>query len=276
MSKCLDQHVWFKAGVDRGFLFFWTSRLGEAPRAPRRRFANGACRRASARRHGGHRCRHSQPSDRNPALTSDQTKVDSLVVSHRPGLAGVQEKNMRLGRWNLLITILPGIAILGVVLCLCAPAIGQSQPAQSKPAQDAIANSLPSTNLSTDGPVDNHVPAPAPGFASATVANNPLAPEARAVGEKTCIACHRLEADHFTHTFHALGLHVANRSDPRIPVCEACHGPGSQHAANPLAPGLIIAYTKNQGYAGRCTDEDLPELSCGWSPRSLARFRASA
>ena len=122
---------------------------------------------------------------------------------------------MRLGRWNLLITVMLGTVVLGVVLCLCTPAIGQSQP-----AQDDIANSLPSTNLSTDTPADRHAPPPAPGFANATVASNPLAPDARAVGEKTCIACHRLEADHFTHTFHALGLHVANRSDPRIPVCE--------------------------------------------------------
>jgi cytochrome c551/c552 len=52
-------------------------------------------------------------------------------------------------------------------------------------------------------------------------AANPQAPDARAVGEKTCIACHKLEADHFTHTLHSLGLHVANRSDPTIPVCEA-------------------------------------------------------
>jgi hypothetical protein len=42
------------------------------------------------------------------------------------------------------------------------------------------------------------------------------APDARAVGEKTCIACHQLEADHFTHTLHALGLHIANRSDPTM------------------------------------------------------------
>src|SRR5580698_7397014 len=154
---------------------------------------------------------------------------------------------MRPGRWHLLITVMLGIVMLGVVPWLCASAIGQSSPAKAKPAQDDITNSLPSTNLSTDTPADRHAPPPAPGFANATVAINPLAPDARAVGEKTCIACHRLEADHFTHTFHALGLHVANRSDPRIPVCEACHGPGSQHAANPLAPGLIIAYTKDRG-----------------------------
>src|ERR1700728_68991 len=115
---------------------------------------------------------------------------------------------MRLGRWNLLIAFMLCTVMLGVVLCLCAPAIGQSQPAQSKAAQDDIANSLPSTNLSTDSPVNRHVPPPAPGFANATVADNPLAPDARAVGEKTCIACHRLEADQLTHTFHALSLHV--------------------------------------------------------------------
>ena len=63
----------------------------------------------------------------------------------------------------------------------------------------------------------------------------------------TCIACHQLEADHFTHTLHALGLHVANRSDPTIPVCEACHGAGSEHAARPLVKGLIIGYTNNAG-----------------------------
>src|ERR1700722_1078942 len=82
--------------------------------------------------------------------------------------------DMRLSRWNLLMTVMLGTVALGVVLCLCAPAIGQSQPAQSKPAQDDMTNSLPSTNLSTDSPVDRHVPAPAPGFANATVADNPL------------------------------------------------------------------------------------------------------
>jgi hypothetical protein len=51
----------------------------------------------------------------------------------------------------------------------------------------------------------------------------------------------------FTHTLHALGLHVANRSDPTIPVCEACHGPASEHAAKPQIKGLIIGYTKDSG-----------------------------
>lgn len=87
----------------------------------------------------------------------------------------------------------------------------------------------------------------APGFAKARVAPNLQAPGARAIGEKACIACHQLEADHFTHTLHALGLHAASKADSSIPVCEACHGPGSAHAQDPITKGLIIGYTKNSG-----------------------------
>lgn len=87
----------------------------------------------------------------------------------------------------------------------------------------------------------------APGFANARVAPNPQAPDAHAIGEKTCIACHQLEADHFTHTLHALGLHAASKADSSIPVCEVCHGPGSAHAQAPATKGLIIGYTKNSG-----------------------------
>src|ERR1700676_1294213 len=109
---------------------------------------------------------------------------------------------MTFGRWSVLIAIAPGIVFL-----VCTSAMGQS-------------NSLPSTNFSADGTVDrNALPRPAPGFANAHVASNPQAPDAKAVGEKTCIACHKLEADHFTHTLHSLGLHVANRSYTTIPVC---------------------------------------------------------
>src|ERR1700681_3089315 len=145
---------------------------------------------------------------------------------------------MNLGRWSVLIAI-----ALGIVFLVSTLAMGQSQP-----SQNGIANSLPSTNFSADGTADRSgLPRPAPGFANAHVASNPQVPDAKVVGEKTCIACHKLEADHFTHTLHSLGLHVANRSDPTIPVCEACHGPGSEHAAKPQLKGLIIGYTKHSG-----------------------------
>src|SRR5690606_31103458 len=87
-------------------------------------------------------------------------------------------------------------------------------------------------------------PRAAAGFAHAKVAPNPQAGDASAVGERVCIACHQLESEHFTHTFHALGLHAANKADPSVPVCETCHGPGSAHAASPATPGLIIGYTR--------------------------------
>ena len=139
-------------------------------------------------------------------------------------------KVVNLGRLGLSIA-----ASFGALFLVCPLAIGQSWP-----SRDEINNSLPPTNFSA-APIDRSaLPRPAPGFANAQVAHNPQAPTARAVGERTCIACHQLEADHFTHTLRALGLHVANRSDPTIPVCEACHGPGSEHAARPQIKGLII------------------------------------
>jgi hypothetical protein len=138
-----------------------------------------------------------------------------------------------MGRWCL-----PVVAILALMFLVNSLVSGQTPPA-SRDGQD----SLPPTNFSASDRVDPRAPRPGPGFAHAQVAVNPLAADARAVGEQTCVACHRLEADHFTHTLHALGLHVANRSDPSVPVCEACHGPVSAHAAIPLAKGLIIGYT---------------------------------
>ncbi|MBK8123310.1 MAG: DmsE family decaheme c-type cytochrome [Dokdonella sp.] len=88
---------------------------------------------------------------------------------------------------------------------------------------------------------------PAAGFANARVAVNPAAASATPVGERMCIACHQLESDHFTHTFHALGLHAASKTDASIPVCETCHGAGSLHAQDPTSKGLIIGFTKTSG-----------------------------
>jgi hypothetical protein len=129
-----------------------------------------------------------------------------------------------------------------LVLIFCAVAVADS----ANPSEPA-AQSLPPTNFSAADIDRSALPRAAPGFVRATVASNPQAPDATPIGEKTCIACHRLEVEHFTHTLHALGLHVANRSDPTIPVCETCHGPGSEHAAQPLVKGLIIGYTHDSG-----------------------------
>jgi DmsE family decaheme c-type cytochrome len=133
---------------------------------------------------------------------------------------------------------------LGVALSL-----GALPPrADAQQTREELAAKLPATNLSGDethADIDRLLAAP--GFARAVVATNPAALDAAPVGERVCIACHQLESEHFTHTLHALGLHAANKADAGIPVCETCHGPGSAHAANPTAKGLIIGYTKDSG-----------------------------
>jgi len=139
-------------------------------------------------------------------------------------------------------------SITGVMALLGALLLSAPPPASAQQTREELARDLPATNLSND---DIKATAPAlgvaPGFAHARIAENPDAPDATPVGEQTCIACHQLESDHFTHTFHALGLHAANKADSSIPVCETCHGPGSTHAQAPLVKGSIIAFTKDGG-----------------------------
>ncbi|MET0232897.1 MAG: cytochrome c3 family protein, partial [Rhodanobacteraceae bacterium] len=137
-----------------------------------------------------------------------------------------------------------GAIVFALALGFLLPA---TAPAQQ--TREELASQLPATNLSGDQAHQDvqRLLGAAPGFAKAAVAANPAAPEATPVGERTCITCHQLESEHFTHTLHALGLHAANKADPNIPVCETCHGPGSAHAQNPAAKGLIIGYTKNSG-----------------------------
>src|SRR5690606_4615327 len=111
-----------------------------------------------------------------------------------------------------------------IVLVLAIALGGGSRPASGAPAEDSFARWLPQGASDT-----NDVPRAAVGFAQARVADNPSAGGATAVGERVCIACHQLESEHFSHTFHALGLHAANTADASVPVCETCHGPGSAH-----------------------------------------------
>lgn len=141
------------------------------------------------------------------------------------------------GLWRALVCLL----FIGALL----PAAWAQEQSRSTPS--SVTNSLPPTNFADNEHADRVLPRPAPGLAGTHVATHPLAPAAQPVGARTCLAYHRLEADHFTHTLHALGLHVANRSSPAIPVCEACHRPGSVHTADPQAKGLIIGYTRNSG-----------------------------
>ncbi|MEO7755651.1 MAG: cytochrome c3 family protein, partial [Dokdonella sp.] len=136
-------------------------------------------------------------------------------------------------------------AWLSFALCVAGLVPGSVLAQQTK---EALGRTLPSSNLTGDDVrATSSALTAAPGFAKATVAHNPNAADATPVGERTCIACHQLESEHFTHTLHALGLHAANKADASIPVCETCHGAGSAHAQSPTTKGLIIGYTKNSG-----------------------------
>ena len=81
--------------------------------------------------------------------------------------------------------------IWGVAAFLVAALLGSCVLAfagTQLPQQDS--NSLPPTNFSATEIDRSALPRPGPGFARATVAPNSQAPDARPVGERTCIACH--------------------------------------------------------------------------------------
>ncbi|QOW22800.1 DmsE family decaheme c-type cytochrome [Lysobacter avium] len=136
---------------------------------------------------------------------------------------------------------LVAVAIAALVMAgWRAPVAAQSVSAENP-------HRLPSTHFGSDGPVAAHGFDVPPGFAGARVANNPLAMDATPIGAATCTACHSREAQNFAHTTHALGMQVAEAADPQTPTCETCHGPGSRHAQDPTAKGLIIAFSHEGG-----------------------------
>ncbi len=111
-------------------------------------------------------------------------------------------------------------------------------------AQAANPHNLPGSNLGNDTAPAGHGFGPAAGFASASAPINPQAPDAKPIGQATCVACHSGEADNFAHTTHAMGMQVAAAADPMAATCEGCHGPGSAHAASPSTNGSIISFRK--------------------------------
>jgi predicted CXXCH cytochrome family protein len=149
--------------------------------------------------------------------------------------------NAREGVMRLFAGLLLSAATVLGAAGLLAPVGAQDVPHGAHPTN------LPSTNFSSEQPqVGDGIEAP-PGFAHATAARNPQAPNAKPIGEATCTACHSREEQNFAHTTHALGMRVALAADPSTATCEACHGPGSAHAQNPAQKGLIIAFTRDGG-----------------------------
>ncbi|CAM5404277.1 DmsE family decaheme c-type cytochrome [Rhodanobacter lindaniclasticus] len=130
-------------------------------------------------------------------------------------------------------------------------------------SQSDIAKMLPATDMGA-GAARAHSPhlmsmgdSPATPFDAASIAVNPLAPNADAVGAKTCVACHSQENVQASHTLHVASFRAGAANTGPQAACESCHGPGSEHAKDPTAPGLIIGFTHNsattpQVQAGVC------------------------
>jgi DmsE family decaheme c-type cytochrome len=67
------------------------------------------------------------------------------------------------------------------------------------------------------------------------------------VGEKACVTCHALENKHFGPTQHARIFRLNPRNELERQVCEACHGPGSNHIKNPADRDALISFTREWG-----------------------------
>ena len=119
-------------------------------------------------------------------------------------------------------------------------------PASALTTQD-FKRMLPRTDMRSDADANAHPHAhvfldngPAAPFDGAPIAKNPLAPDAVAIGAKSCIACHALENVQASHSLHVRAFRAGAAA-----ACESCHGPGSAHVREPTKPGLIIAFTRD-------------------------------
>ncbi|HEX5353925.1 MAG TPA: DmsE family decaheme c-type cytochrome [Rhodanobacteraceae bacterium] len=131
------------------------------------------------------------------------------------------------------------------------PPHAQSPPARALTTKD-FKQMLPRTDMRSGADVKVHPHAhaflsnePATSFDSASIPDNPMAPDAVAVGARTCVACHALENMQASHSLHVQAFRAGAVGTGAAAACESCHGPGSAHAKDPTRPGLIIAFTRD-------------------------------
>ena len=159
-----------------------------------------------------------------------------------------------------LAALLAVVAGLGSVLLWSSVARAQQrddtntgQAATHQPSsalsESDIARMLPATDMGAGTAMHQNARAhasddgPATPFDAAPIPRNPLAPDADAIGAKSCAACHALESMQASHSLHVASFRAGGAGTGPQASCEVCHGPGSEHAKNPAAPGLIIAFT---------------------------------
>jgi len=64
------------------------------------------------------------------------------------------------------------------------------------------------------------------------------------VGQQTCVTCHAQENANWAHTAHAKVFDLNPRNQLEMQGCEACHGPGSVHVANPAEQTGILRFSR--------------------------------
>jgi len=67
------------------------------------------------------------------------------------------------------------------------------------------------------------------------------------LGLEVCRGCHRLETAHWEDTVHAAAFLEQPRTALERRACEACHGPGAAHIADPANRSAIFAFTREAG-----------------------------
>jgi len=136
------------------------------------------------------------------------------------------------------------LALLMLVATAVLVSVAWLAPVKADASGQAV--KLPETHFASTQ--SGHGFSAPPGFADAVPARNLAHPDAKAVGQQVCTACHSQESGNFAHTAHAAGMQVALAANPATATCEACHGPGSVHAANPTQKGAIIAFSHKGGH----------------------------
>jgi DmsE family decaheme c-type cytochrome len=183
-----------------------------------------------------------------------------MTATRKDGL-GRNRTRRATGVTALSLTALLAVMIgLGGVLLWSSGAQAQQsdgtnagQPSAHQPSdrlsESDIARMLPPTDMGAGASMHGGLHArasddsPATPFDAAPIPQNPLAPGADAIGAKSCAACHALESIQARHSLHVASFRAGSANTGPQAACEACHGPGSAHAKNPAAAGLIIAYT---------------------------------
>lgn len=150
-------------------------------------------------------------------------------------------------------TIATTLTLLGLGVMLATPA-AQAQQAPSAPSSALTSQDISRMLPPTDMGASRNMPhasqarfsaANATAFDVASIPDNPQAPDATAIGAKSCAACHSLETMQAEHSLHVRAFRAGADGTGPEAACEACHGPGSAHAGDPTDANLIIAYTRD-------------------------------